>query len=151
MTGIGSYDWWEEEELEQDENRGQSKPKPKQETNEDGNANPQIMKEIDDFTQLILTELKSNREAVDSLRKDIDAKLESLRVDIQKVHSTEKELLEIKRWKESINETWSPRQMQEAKDEIYNQKNKWTMGYGIFISAQIIWAFILFFKDKLFK
>jgi hypothetical protein len=40
MTGIGAFDWWEDEELEQDENRGQIKPKPKQETNEDGNANP---------------------------------------------------------------------------------------------------------------
>lgn len=40
MTGQGAYDWWDEEELEQDENRGQM-PRPKiKEENEDGNANP---------------------------------------------------------------------------------------------------------------
>lgn len=101
------------------------------------------MKEIDDFTQLILAELKSNREAVDSLRKDIDAKLESLRVDIQKVHTTEKELIDIKRWKESVNETWSPRQMQEAKDEIYDQKNRWSKAIGMLAIIQLaIGAFI---------
>ena len=48
MTGIGDYDWWEEEELEQDENRGQEQPEPRKawkhrmydNNNEDGNANP---------------------------------------------------------------------------------------------------------------
>jgi len=109
------------------------------------------MKEIDDFTKLILEELGKNRDAIDSLRKDIDSKLEALRVDIQKVHTTERELVELKKWKDSVNDTWSPTQMKEAKDELYSQKNKWTMGYGIFIAAQVIWAFILFFKDKLLK
>lgn len=55
MTGIGDYDWWEDDELEQEENRGQSFEKkikqliergrilPDQfieENNEDGNAHP---------------------------------------------------------------------------------------------------------------
>ncbi len=41
MIGHGKYDWWEEEDLEQDENRGQDNtPKPKEKSNEDGNANP---------------------------------------------------------------------------------------------------------------
>lgn len=39
MTGIGNSDWYEEDELEQEENRGQM-PKIKIEENEDGNANP---------------------------------------------------------------------------------------------------------------
>jgi len=96
------------------------------------------MKEIDDFTQLILAELKSNREAVDSLRKDIDTKLESIRIDIQKVHTTERELLELKKWRECVTETWSPRQMREAKDEIYDQKNRWSKAVGMLAVIQLI-------------
>ena len=39
MTGIGNSDWYEDDESEQKENRGQM-PKIKKEENEDGNANP---------------------------------------------------------------------------------------------------------------
>jgi len=96
------------------------------------------MKEIDDFTQLILAELKSNRESVDSLRKDIDTKLEGIKNDIQKVHTTERELLELKKWKEDVTETWSPRQMKEAKDELYEQKNRWSKAVGVLAVIQLL-------------
>ena len=45
------------------------------------------MKEIDDFTKLILNELERNRNAIDKLKADIDLKFENLRRDIAKVLS----------------------------------------------------------------
>jgi DNA repair exonuclease SbcCD ATPase subunit len=101
------------------------------------------MKEIDDFTQLILNELKSNREAVDSLRRDIDHKLDGIKKDIAEVRTTEKEIAKLTKWQAEITETWSPRQMKEAKDEIYSQKNKWEKAVGIITVLQIIIAAIL--------
>ena len=101
------------------------------------------MKEIDDFTQLILAELKSNRLAVDSLRKDIDLKLESIKSDIAKLQSQEKEIAKLTRWQSSVTETWSPRQMQEAKDEIYAQKNKWEKAVGVLAVLQLIIGAVL--------
>ena len=101
------------------------------------------MKEIDDFTQLILTELKSNREAVDSLRRDMDTKLDAIKKDIAEVKTTERDIAKLAKWQSEVTETWSPRQMKEAKDEIYSQKNKWEKAVGIITVLQIIIAAIL--------
>ena len=96
------------------------------------------MKEIDDFTQLILNELKSNREAVDSLRRDIDLKLDGIKKDLADVKSTEKEITKLAKWQADVTETWSPRQMKEAKDEIYEQKNRWSKAVGVLAVLQLV-------------
>lgn len=101
------------------------------------------MQEFDDFSKLLLSELQSNRQAIDSLRTDIDTKLESIRKDISKLQSTEKEIAEIKTWQKEVTETWSPRQMKEAKDEIYEQKNRWSKAIGILIVVEIIIGIII--------
>ena len=101
------------------------------------------MKEIDDFTKLILNELERNRNAIDKLKADIDLKFENLRRDIAKVHTTEKEIQDIKVWQKEVTETWSPRQMKEAKDELYEQKNKWSKAIGLLIAIEVVVGFII--------
>ena len=51
-------------------------------------------------------------------------------------------LMEIKEWKENVQEVWSATQMKQAKAEIYKQKNQWAKVTGIIIVAiQIIIEF----------
>ena len=101
------------------------------------------MKEIDDFTQLILAELKSNREAVDSLRKDIDLKLDAIKKDLVEVKTTERDIAKLAKWQAEVTETWSPRQMKEAKDEIYEQKNRWSKAVGVLAVLQLVIGAVL--------
>ena len=101
------------------------------------------MKEIDDFTKLILDELRGNRESVDSLRRDMDAKLEGIREDISELKTTEREIAKLAKWQSQVTETWSPRQMKEAKDELYSQKNKWEKAVGVIAVIQVIVGAVL--------
>ena len=101
------------------------------------------MKEIDDFTQLILAELKGNREAVDTLRRDIDTKLDAIKNDLAEVKTTEKDIAKLTKWQMDVTETWSPRQMKEAKDEIYEQKNRWSKAVGVLAVLQLVIGAVL--------
>ena len=96
------------------------------------------MKEIDDFTKLILAELKGNREAVDSLRRDIDLKLDGIKKDLAEVKTTEKEIEKLSKWQTDVNDVWSSVQMKEAKDEIYEQKNRWSKAVGVLAVLQLL-------------
>ncbi len=96
------------------------------------------MKEIDDFTKLILAELKGNREAVDSLRRDIDLKLDGIKKDLAEVKTTEKEIEKLSKWQTDVNDVWSAVQMKEAKDEIYEQKNRWSKAVGVLAVLQLL-------------
>ena len=96
------------------------------------------MQEIDDFTKLILAELKGNREAVDSLRRDIDTKLDGIKKDLAEVKTTEKEIEKLSKWQTDVNDVWSFAQMKEAKDEIYEQKNRWSKAVGVLAVLQLV-------------
>lgn len=100
-----------------------------------------------EYGHLVLSKLEELQGEHKEIRKSLDlihSRLTTLEASQEKIKSLET-------WRDSVTETWSAKQMKEAKDEIYDQKTKWTVGYGVFIAAQVIWAFILFFKDKLFK
>ena len=40
--------------------------------------------------------------------------------------------------------------MEQSKDELYKQKNKWQIISGVVIAIQVIMGLIIAFKDKLF-
>jgi hypothetical protein len=64
--------------------------------------------------------------------------------------NTEKDVEDLKKWKESVIEVWSVTQMQQGKNEIYKQKNEWQKVIGIVIASQVVVGLLLAFKDKLF-
>jgi CII-binding regulator of phage lambda lysogenization HflD len=49
-----------------------------------------------------------------------------------------------------VNEVWSPKQMQQVKDEVYMQKNQMTKFLGIIVGIQIVVGLIITFADKIF-
>ena len=40
-------------------------------------------------------------------------------------------------------EVWSPKNMAEAREEIYIQKSKWATVYGVILAIQVVWILIL--------
>ena len=101
------------------------------------------MNEINDFTKLILNELERNRTSVENLKINLDKKFDDLQREIVKIQTAEKDLHELKLWYKEVTDTWSAKQMKEAKDEIYEQKNKWSKAIGLLIAIEIIVGFII--------
>ena len=101
------------------------------------------MNEINDFTKLILNELERNRTSVENLKSNLDKKFDDLQREIIKIQIAEKDLHDLKLWHKEVTDTWSARQMKEAKDEIYDQKNKWSKAIGLLIAIEIIVGFII--------
>ena len=112
-----------------------------------------------EYHELILDLLEQNSKEIKQLKKDVNTDLGSLKTDFQKECSEIKEDLselktarhvikEHKEWKKDVTDVWSPPQMKESKDEIYVQKNKWAVGYGVFVAVQVIWIIYTFFSKK---
>lgn len=101
------------------------------------------MNEINDFTKLILSELERNRDSVEKLKSNLDKKFDDLQRELVKIQTAEKDLHDLKVWQKEVTDTWSARQMKEAKDEIYEQKNKWSKAIGLLIAVEVIIGFII--------
>jgi hypothetical protein len=101
------------------------------------------MNEINDFTKLILNELERNRTSVENLKINLDKKFDDLQREIVKIQTAEKDLHDLKLWYKEVTDTWSAKQMKEAKDEIYEQKNKWSKAIGLLIAIEIIVGFLI--------
>jgi len=99
---------------------------------------------------LVLKELERLNDNFESLRKDMDEKFKQINDKIVIINSIEKSVLETENWVEKVNDIWSPTQMKEAKDELYNQKNKWTATVAIFTFIQIIITILIALKGKIF-
>lgn len=80
--------------------------------------------------------------------KEIRNSIDEIKLAITRLEINGRDTKNLTKWKEDVTEVWSVTQMKEVKDEVYDQKTKWMVGYGVFIAAQIIWAIILGFKDK---
>jgi chromosome segregation ATPase len=108
---------------------------------------------IDDFGReygrLVLKELERLNEGQNEMRRDFDRQFKELNEKMSDFKTTEKDVEDLKEWREKVTETWSTTQMQQSKNEIYKQKNQWQKVTGVLIAIQVIWGFILAFKDKL--
>jgi hypothetical protein len=103
-----------------------------------------------EYGRLVLKELERLNEGQDKLRQDFDKKFAELNEKMTEFKGTEKDVDELKRWKEKVTEVWSPTQMRQSKDEVYDQKNKWSRVVGIIIAIQVLFTLFVAFKDKIF-
>jgi len=112
-----------------------------------------------EYHELILDLLEQNSAEIKKLKTDVNKEMSELRSDVNERCSEIKEELselkhakhvikEHKEWKKDVTDVWSPPQMKESKDEIYVQKNKWAVGYGVFVAVQIIWIIYTFFSKR---
>lgn len=104
-----------------------------------------------EYGRLVLKELERLNDGQDKLKDEIDKKFQELNEKMTEFKSTEKEVDELKEWKENVQEVWSASQMKSAKDEIYKQKNQWAKVAGIIIVVQIIMSLIIAFRNQIFS
>ncbi len=103
-----------------------------------------------EYGRLVLKELERLNDGQEQLRKDLDEKFNELNTKISEFKNTEKEVDDLKLWREKVIEVWSVTQMKQSKDEIYDQKNKWAKVVGIMIAVQALITLLIAFKDKIF-
>jgi uncharacterized protein YecA (UPF0149 family) len=102
-----------------------------------------------EYGKLVLNELKRLNDGQDQLKSDIDKQFKEIHESLSQFKSTEKDVYDLKEWKEKVNEVWSVTQMKESKDEIYIQKNRWLIVIGVGIAVQILWVIFTVLKDKI--
>lgn len=89
---------------------------------------------------------KEYNELILDLLKEQGKDISDIKEDVAELKTAKHVIKEHKDWKRDVNDVWSPTQMKEVKDEVYEQKNKWLIGYGVFIAVQIGWVIYTFFS-----
>lgn len=90
-----------------------------------------------DYSKLVLRELERLNDNYDKMRSDMDTRFSELNQKLTEFKNTEGKVSSHATWIEKVNDVWSPTQMKEAKDEIYNQKNRWAAAIAIITFVQI--------------
>jgi hypothetical protein len=102
-----------------------------------------------DYSKLVLRELERLNDNYERMREDIDSRFKEMNNSLSDFKNTEKIVFDQKSWIEKVNDVWSPVQMKEAKDELYNQKNKWVATVAIITFIEIAFGIlVLFLKNK---
>ena len=96
-----------------------------------------------EYGRLVLKELERLNLGQDELKKDLDTKFTELNQKMSDFKTTEKDVDDLKVWKEKVTEVWSTTQMKQSKDEVYRQKNQWQKVTGIVIATQVILATLI--------
>ena len=104
-----------------------------------------------EYGRLVLKELERLNAGQDELRKDIDKKFSEIHSKITEFKTTEKDVEDLKKWKESVTDVWSTTQMKESKDEIYKQKGSWQKVTGIVIAVQVSIGVIIWLVEHFTK
>ena len=89
---------------------------------------------------------KEYNELILDLLKEQGKDISDIKEDVAQLKTAKHILKDYKDWRCKVDECWSPTQMKEVKDEVYSQKIKWSVGYGIFIAAQVAWIVYTYFS-----
>ena len=93
-----------------------------------------------DYSQLVLTQLQSLSQAMEALRGD----LQFVRQEITELKAKEDRVVELKEWKQRIDEVVSPPQLQKLVKEVEELNNFKTKAITIFAVVQFGMGAILF-------
>ena len=91
-----------------------------------------------DYNQMVLKELERLNTNYERMRTDMDNRFSDLNQKLSEFKNVEGKVDAHVRWIERVNDVWSPSQMKEAKDEIYQQKNRWVAAIAIITFIQIM-------------
>ena len=91
-----------------------------------------------DYYQLVLKELERLNTNYERMRTDMDTKFSDLNQKLSEFKNVEGKVEAHVRWIERVNDVWSPSQMKEAKDEIYQQKNRWVAAIAVITFVQVM-------------
>ena len=91
-----------------------------------------------DYNQMVLKELERLNSNYEKMRSDMDNRFSDLNQKLTEFKNVEGKVDAHVRWIERVNDVWSPSQMKESKDEIYQQKNRWAAAIAIITFVQIV-------------
>lgn len=92
-----------------------------------------------EYANSILSKLSELHQDSQETRKSID----ELKLVVEKLKINQELVIKINDWKDNVMEVWSPKNMAEAREEIYIQKSKWATVYGVILAIQVVWILIL--------
>jgi len=95
-----------------------------------------------EYSRLVLNELQRLNDSYQLLREDLN----ELRTELAK-----KDITNLSKWKESVDEVFSPSQMKELKNDVENLKSFKTTAVTIFAVIQFIMATIIALSKYFFK
>jgi hypothetical protein len=88
-----------------------------------------------------------NKELSD-FKKELHEECGEIKQELSSLKAAKQILIDQKKWRDKVTDVWSPPQMKESKDEIYSQKTKWSVGYGVFIAVQAAWVLYTYLSKK---
>lgn len=97
-----------------------------------------------EYANSILSKLSELHQDSQETRKSID----DLKLAVEKLKINQETVIKINDWKDNVMEVWSPKNMAEARKEIYIQKSKWSTVYGVILAIQVIWLIIISYLKK---
>ena len=98
-----------------------------------------------EYSKLVLEQLESLAAGIDSLRTE----LQDIKQEMTLMKAKEDRVIEIKSWKDRIDEIASPPQLKTMVDDVQELKNFKTKAITTFVVAQSITAFILAYAHLL--
>lgn len=104
-----------------------------------------------EYGKLVLKELERLNDNYESLKKDLDSRFNELKQEISTVKTVEDKVKKIEDWKEKVDDVISPSQLKELRDEVANQKSKWTSFIAIVAAMQVVGGVILTILLSYFK
>lgn len=78
-----------------------------------------------EHSKLVLNELERLGKEQERLKKEINDNYNELKRDFTKVRELKQKVDEMHEWMDGVKEIMSTKQMDELRDEVYKQKNKW--------------------------
>jgi len=98
-----------------------------------------VHREFEAYAKLVFDKLKDLHSDNSELSKKVDA----IQISLTKLESSKEDTESLKKYVAAVNEVWSPTQMKEAKDEIYEQKGKWSIVYGVILAINVAWIVVM--------
>lgn len=97
-----------------------------------------------EYGKLVLKELERLNDNYESLKKDMDNRFNELKQEISTVKTVEDKVKKLEDWKDKIDDVISPSQLKSLRDEVSNQKSKWTSLIAILAAIQFLGGVIMF-------
>jgi uncharacterized protein YoxC len=94
----------------------------------------------ENYNQLVLSQLQALSQAIEALRGD----LQGVRQEIAELKAKEDKVVELKDWKQKIDEVASPTQLAKLVEEVQDLNNFKTKAVTIFAVVQFAMGVIVF-------
>jgi len=95
-----------------------------------------------EYSRLVLKELETLSNGIDSLNDE----MQSIKQDIALMRDREDRVIELRMWKEKIDEVTSPTQLQDLVKEVDHLKLFKTKAITVFAVVQFLMGIALFFE-----